>query len=92
MNAIELLTAFSGEDATQQFASAHVAGGSGYRTAGVGAGATDRHVFEVPKLIEAMFRILCVLPIEVTLSLDKHGVFNVAARKPEGLLQISGCE
>jgi hypothetical protein len=28
------------------------------------------------------------LPIEISLPLDEHGVFNVAAWKSEGLLQV----
>ncbi len=72
----------------QQLAGAHVAGGSGYRAAGVGAGATDRHVLERAELVEALVRFVCVLPVEVALPGDQHGVFNVAAWKAEGLLQV----
>ena len=78
--------------ATQQFANAHVTGGSGYRAAGVGAGATNGNILVLAELVETPPRIRRILPIEVTLSLDEHGVFNVAAWKPEGLLQIPGCE
>ncbi len=78
--------------ATQQLADAHVAGGSGYRAAGVGAGATDGNILVLAELVETPARILRILPIEVTLPLDEHGVFNGAAWKAEGLLQIPGCE
>ncbi len=74
--------------ATQQLADAHVARGSGNGAAGVGAGATDGNILELAELVETPARILCILPIEVTLSLDEHGVFNVAAWKAEGLLQV----
>ena len=73
---------------SQQLADAHVARRSGHRAAGVGAGATDGDVLEFPELVEALVSIVSVLPIEVALPLDQHGVFNVAARKAEGLLQV----
>jgi hypothetical protein len=43
-----------------------------------------------PELVEPPVCILRILPIEKTLPLDQHRVFNVAARKAKSLLQIPG--
>ncbi len=75
---------------TQQLLAAHVAGGAGDRSAGIGARTTQIDVVQGPKTIEVRRWIVGISSVKKCLAASQHRVVKIATGKMEKLLQIFG--
>ncbi len=75
---------------TQQLLAAHVTGGAGDRSTGIGASTTQIDVVQAPKTIEVRRWIVGIGSVKKCLTASQHRMVKIATRKMEELLQIFG--